>query len=129
MPCCGSSPNSSMENTAKGAYAVIDCKDPEIILIGTGSEVSVCVEAAKSLGDKCKVVSMPCWELFRDQPASYKDSNMALDARGCVSYASLLLLLCNLVRSFSARYHRSNSLALICFMHACFEDAILPKNG
>jgi transketolase len=67
-------PNSSMENTAKGAYAVIDCKDPEIILIGTGSEVSVCVEAAKELGDKCKVVSMPCWELFRDQPASYKDA-------------------------------------------------------
>lgn len=104
-------PNSSMENTAKGAYAVIDCKDPEIILIGTGSEVSVCVEAAKELGDKCKVVSMPCWELFRDQPASYKDSNIALDARGCVSYVSLLLLWYNLVRSFRASYHRSNSLA------------------
>ena len=75
-------PNSSLANTAKGAYAVIDCEDPEIILIGTGSEVSVCVDAAKELGSKVKVVSMPCWELFRDQPASYKDSKMAADTRG-----------------------------------------------
>merc|ERR1719356_1626950 len=67
-------PNSSIENTKKGAYAVIECADPDIILIGTGSEVGVCVDAAKEMsGKKVRVVSMPCWELFREQPASYKE--------------------------------------------------------
>merc|ERR1740129_2383300 len=66
-------PNSSIENTAKGAYAVVECEDPELILIGTGSEVSLCVDAAKEMsGKKVRVVSMPCWELFRAQPDSYK---------------------------------------------------------
>jgi len=68
-------PNSSIENVEKGAYAVIECDSPELILIGTGSEVSLCVDAAKELsGKKVRVVSMPCWELFRVQPASYKDA-------------------------------------------------------
>merc|ERR1712113_1258418 len=67
-------PNSSIENTRKGAYAVIECADPDIVLIGTGSEVGVCVDAAKEMsGKKVRVVSMPCWELFREQPASYKE--------------------------------------------------------
>jgi len=67
-------PNSSIENVKKGAYAVIECADPELILVATGSEVGVCVDAAKEMGKKVRVVSMPCWELFREQPASYKDS-------------------------------------------------------
>jgi len=68
-------PNSSIENTEKGAYAVIECEDPEIILIGTGSEVALCVDAAKEMGDKkVRVVSMPSWELFREQPDSYKSA-------------------------------------------------------
>jgi transketolase len=68
-------PNSSIENTLKGAYAVIECADPDIILVGTGSEVGLCVEAAKEMsGKKVRVVSMPSWEVFREQPASYKDA-------------------------------------------------------
>jgi len=68
-------PNSSIENTEKGAYAVIECEDPDIILIGTGSEVSVCWDAAKEVSDKkVRVVSMPSWELFREQPDSYKEA-------------------------------------------------------
>jgi len=68
-------PNSSIENVEKGAYAVVECEDPELILIGTGSEVSLCVDAAKEMsGKKVRVVSMPCWELFREQPASYRDA-------------------------------------------------------
>merc|ERR1711920_346409 len=67
-------PNSSIENTKKGAYAVVECADPELILVATGSEVSVCVDAAKEMsGKKVRVVSMPCWELFREQPASYQE--------------------------------------------------------
>ncbi|CAE7465621.1 tkt [Symbiodinium pilosum] len=67
-------PNSSIENTLKGAYEVVECEDPEIILIGTGSEVHVCIDAAKDMDQKVRVVSMPSVEVFRSQPDSYKES-------------------------------------------------------
>merc|ERR1712066_1062270 len=67
-------PNSSIENVMKGAYAVIECEDPELILVATGSEVHLCVDAAKEMRQKVRVVSMPSWELFRAQPESYKDA-------------------------------------------------------
>merc|ERR1712176_902550 len=67
-------PNSSIENVMKGAYAVIECEDPELILVATGSEVHLCVDAAKEMRQKVRVVSMPCWELFRAQPESYKEA-------------------------------------------------------
>merc|ERR1711972_842819 len=67
-------PNSSIENVMKGAYAVIECVDPELILVATGSEVHLCVDAAKEMRRKVRVVSMPCWELFRAQPESHKEA-------------------------------------------------------
>merc|ERR1719291_1206877 len=67
-------PNSSMENVMKGAYAVVECEDPELILVATGSEVHLCVDAAEEMRKKVRVVSMPCWELFRSQPESYKEA-------------------------------------------------------
>lgn len=68
---------SSIDAVAKGAYVLSDDDGAELILIGTGSEVSLCVEAAKQLraeGKKVRVVSMPCWELFEAQDAAYKES-------------------------------------------------------
>jgi transketolase len=69
---------SSIENTAKGAYILSDDGGtPDIILMATGSEVHLCVEAAKTLrseGKKVRVVSMPCWELFDEQSEAYKES-------------------------------------------------------
>jgi len=69
---------SSIENTAKGAYILSDSNGtPDIILIGTGSEVALCVESAKALtseGLKVRVVSMPSWELFDGQNKEYRDS-------------------------------------------------------
>ncbi|MEM7579542.1 MAG: transketolase [Mastigocoleus sp.] len=69
---------SSMENAAKGAYTLVDCNGtPDIILMGTGSEVQLCVGAAEKLsaeGKKARVVSMPSWELFEAQDDSYKES-------------------------------------------------------
>ncbi|GET42596.1 transketolase [Microseira wollei] len=68
----------SMEGATKGAYTVFDCEGtPELILIGTGSELSLCVTAAEKLtaeGNKVRVVSMPSWELFEAQDAAYKES-------------------------------------------------------
>ncbi len=63
---------------SKGAYVLQDAsiKDPDLILIATGSEVSLAVDAKKILDGKnvrTRVVSMPCWELFDMQPQSYRD--------------------------------------------------------
>jgi len=62
----------------RGGYVLIDADgEPEVILMGTGSEVSLCVDAAVKLtadGIKTRVVSLPCWELFDLQPQEYRDS-------------------------------------------------------
>ena len=63
---------------AKGAYILSDPEDgaPDIILIATGSEVNITLEAAEQLkakGIKPRVVSMPSWELFDDQDEAYRD--------------------------------------------------------
>jgi transketolase len=71
-------PGTSIAGVAKGAYTIVDANGtPDIILIGTGSEVSLCVTAAEKLtaeGKKVRVVSMPSWELFDEQDAAYKES-------------------------------------------------------
>jgi transketolase len=63
---------------ARGAYVLADCEGtPELVLIGTGSEVHLCVGAYEQLhaeGLKVRVVSMPSWELFERQPQEYRDA-------------------------------------------------------
>jgi len=63
---------------AQGAYTLLDPSiSPEIILIATGSEVSLAMKAAtelNALGFAIGVVSMPCMEIFAQQPASYQES-------------------------------------------------------
>ncbi len=57
---------------SKGGYAVVEADDPDLILIGTGSELSLCVDAAARLGGDgiaVRVVSLPCWEAFEALPA------------------------------------------------------------
>jgi transketolase len=65
--------------TAKGAYILADAPGgkPDVILIGTGSEVSLCVEAYEKLkteGIAARVVSMPSWDIFEQQSSAYKES-------------------------------------------------------
>jgi len=71
-------PGSSLAGVAQGAYVLVDCDGtPDLILLGTGSEVSLCVTAAEKLtseGKKVRVVSMPSWEQFEAQTAAYKES-------------------------------------------------------
>jgi transketolase len=63
---------------ARGAYVLLDPVDePKLVLIGTGSEVAVCLDAARELeagGLPTRVVSMPSWELFEEQDEAYRDS-------------------------------------------------------
>ena len=79
----------------KGAYVLADAADgkPDVILIGTGSEVALCVAAHEKLtaeGAKVRVVSMPSWELFEHQPQAYRDSVLppSVTARVAVEQAS-----------------------------------------
>ena len=69
--------NSSIDKVALGGYVLEDCDvSPELILIGTGTELDLCVQAAKELtaeGKKVRVVSMPCVELFDEQSNAYKE--------------------------------------------------------
>ncbi|HWG19502.1 MAG TPA: transketolase [Terracidiphilus sp.] len=60
---------------SKGAYVLEDAENPQVILIGTGSEVWPCVDAKKLLeneGIRARVVSMPSWEIFEEQTEEYK---------------------------------------------------------
>merc|ERR1712166_660234 len=57
----------------KGAYTVVkETSDLTNIILAAGSEVSIAVEAAKELGNGCRVVSMPCMELFEEQDNAYR---------------------------------------------------------
>jgi len=80
---------------ARGAYILADApaSQPEVILIGTGSEVALCLEAYEQLSKEgvwARVVSMPSWELFDDQDKSYRDSVLppSVKARVSVELAS-----------------------------------------
>jgi transketolase len=69
----------SADGVARGAYVMADTErgDPDVILIGTGSEVGICVEVYERLkkqGTPARVVSMPSWELFEQQDEAYRDS-------------------------------------------------------
>jgi transketolase len=77
-------------NVAKGAYILseADGSSPQLILLATGSEVSLALEAQQRLlkeGSRSRVVSMPSWELFEAQPQSYRDSVLPPQVRARVS--------------------------------------------
>ena len=80
---------------AKGAYVLADCPggNPEVIIIASGSEVSLAVEAHEKLlseGIRSRVVSMPSWEIFEHQSRAYRDSVLPpnVKARVAVEQAS-----------------------------------------
>ena len=83
---------------ARGAYIMADSGDgrtPEVILIGTGSEVAVCVEVYEKLtaeGARAHVVSMPSWELFEQQDDNYRAAVLppSVTRRVAVEQASVL---------------------------------------
>ncbi|KAH3010293.1 hypothetical protein KXW60_000718 [Aspergillus fumigatus] len=68
--------NSTIEAALKGAYPVVEAPNAAITLISTGSEVSICIEAATYLKEKhnivARVVSVPCFEVFDAQPKDYR---------------------------------------------------------
>ncbi|HIJ83219.1 MAG: transketolase [Magnetococcales bacterium] len=68
----------SREMVAKGAYILDDCEgDPDLIIMASGSEVHIAVETKQELAKlghgRVRVISMPSWELFKEQPESYRE--------------------------------------------------------
>ena len=95
MPTFDRSKFGAASGVARGAYVLADAPGgkPDVILIGTGSEVSLCVSAWEKLraeGIKARVVSMPSWGLFERQDSSYKESVLpsGVTARVSVEMAS-----------------------------------------
>ncbi len=78
----------SAQNLLKGAYILKDSDTPELILMATGSEVSITLKAAEELeasGVKTRVVSFPSWELFEMQSEEYKKSVLPSEIKARVS--------------------------------------------
>jgi transketolase len=87
----------SASGLARGAYVLADAKDgkPDVLLLASGSEVSLCVNAYERLaeeGIKARVVSMPSWEIFEQQSQDYKNSVLPpeVTARVSVEQASTM---------------------------------------
>jgi len=79
LPTLDRTKYASASGVAKGAYVLADAPNsqPEVLLLATGSEVSLCVEAHEQLsrdGINSRVVSMPSWELFEQQSVDYRES-------------------------------------------------------
>src|ERR1051326_8091423 len=90
LPTLDRSKYASAEGVSKGAYVLADSPGgkPDVILIGTGSEVSLCVAAHEQLqasGVKSRVVSMPSWSIFDSQPQSYRDQVLPPTVKARVS--------------------------------------------
>jgi transketolase len=97
LPTFDRSKYSSAAGVSRGAYILADAEGgkPDVILMATGSEVYLCIEAyekLKSEGVKARVVSMPSWELFEHQDDAYREQVLpaAITARVAVEQASVL---------------------------------------
>jgi len=95
MPTFDRTKYGAAAGVTKGAYVLAEAPGgkPDVILMGSGSEVSLCMEAGEKLnaaGIKARVVSMPSWELFERQDAAYKESVLpaSVTARVSVEMAS-----------------------------------------
>ncbi|MGA8323045.1 MAG: transketolase, partial [Xanthobacteraceae bacterium] len=97
LPTFDRSKYASAAGAARGAYIMADTPDgtPEIILIASGSEVALVIQAHETLtaqGIRCRVVSMPSWDIFEHQPQSYREEVLpvAVTARLAVEQGSVL---------------------------------------
>jgi len=77
LPVADTARDAVLEGVRRGAYAVLDTADPDVIVVATGSEVGLALAAAEHAADDglaVRVVSMPCREWFAEQPADYRSA-------------------------------------------------------
>jgi transketolase len=119
----------SASNLLKGAYILSDAEGgkPDIILMATGSEVSITLKAAEELGKdgiKARVVSFPSWELFEQQPENYKETVLPKFVKARVSVEAG-------VKQGWERYigDQGASVSIETFGHSAPLNVIMDKYG
>ena len=114
----------SAEGVARGAYVLVDCDGtPELVLVATGSEVHVCVDAARQLhadGVAVRVVSMPSWDLFEGQSDAYRDDVLPVDVPTLAVEAGV---------SFGWDRYADDSISIDHFGHSAPGELVLEKLG
>ena len=90
LPTLDRSTYAPASGLARGGYVLADAPDgrPDVLLLATGSEVSLCVAAREQLlaeGIHARVVSLPCWEVFEEQPLEYRESVLPPDVTARVA--------------------------------------------
>jgi hypothetical protein len=106
----------------RGAYILRDADHPEVILIGTGSEVHLALAAQEILAAqkvKARVVSMPCWELFEERPDEYREAVLPSSLRAVEAGTPLRL---GALRRAGWRDRRIES-----FWRFCAVPSVVPK--
>jgi transketolase len=87
LPVLDQNRYSSATNLSKGAYILAGADSPDVLLLASGSEVSIALQAAEKLageGIKAQIVSMPCWELFEKQSKEYQNKVLPPDVKARV---------------------------------------------
>jgi transketolase len=110
-------------DVARGAYVLRDADDPHLVLIGTGSEVNLCLQAADLLateGIGARVVSMPSWELFDQQDPDYQDDVLSDD---------LPTLAVEAASSFGWERYADSSVSIDRFGASAPGNVVLEKLG
>ena len=88
LPTVDRQTHGAVDGVRRGAYVLRDADEPQVILIGTGSEVQLALDAQKLLADKgvrARVISLPSWELFAAQTAEYRHSVLPPSIKARVS--------------------------------------------
>ncbi len=90
LPTLDRTTHAPASGVARGAYVLKDAPNgkPDVLLLASGSEVSLCLEAQEELateGIQARVISMPCWELFEQQDNQYKESVLPASVTARVS--------------------------------------------
>jgi transketolase len=89
VPVLDRSEVAAASGVERGAYVLWESGEPDLILIATGAEVPLALEAGKKIagenGTAVRVVSMPCWELFEEQSQEYRDEVLPPDVRARLS--------------------------------------------
>jgi transketolase len=125
VPVLAETATRAREGVARGGYVVVDehGSAPDVVLIGTGSELHVCVAAAELLRERdvdARVVSLPCWEWFAAQPEDY---------RAAVLPAACPSLAVEAGASLGWDRYADDSVSIDTFGHSAPGQVVLEKLG
>ena len=128
LPVLAGTKEKSAEGVRRGGYVLQDCEGtPDVVLIGTGSEVYLAVKAAEMLmneGIKARVVSMPCLDWFEQQDDDYQNSVVPRDIKARVSVEAGLALSWWKILVMLVRLCHLNILVLLLLLRNCLNVSV-----